>query len=138
RQQDSEIKGTMVYVSSPMARFSFPWSGGYAASKAATDAFVRGLRREWSNTGIRFVTAYPGATATEVGKNEVSPDRLPPWHEGGSKMKVDECARRLLKAAAAGQSEAVLASSIQVLMTSQRFIPALAERIINRVGATPQ
>jgi NAD(P)-dependent dehydrogenase (short-subunit alcohol dehydrogenase family) len=132
--QQQEGNGTIVNVSSPMARFAFSWSSAYAATKAANDAFILGLRHELADSGIRFVTVYPGPTKTRSG-TYLPPDRLPAWHKHGQKMEADLCAHQLLEAVAAGRPVNVLASNIRMLMLMQRFMPALAERILSGIKA---
>jgi NAD(P)-dependent dehydrogenase (short-subunit alcohol dehydrogenase family) len=127
--------GTIAYVSSPMARCAFPWSSAYAASKAATDAFIVGLRHELVDRNIRLVTVYPGPTKTQAGKH-LPAQRLPFWHEHGAKMEPSACADLLLNAVAAGHPVTALSGSIRMLFGSQRLVPSLAERIISRVGIT--
>jgi len=132
--QQQEGNGNIVNVSSPMARFGFSWSSAYAATKAANDAFILGLRHELANSGIRFVTVYPSPTKTQSG-TYLPPDRLPAWHKHGQKIEAELCAQQLLDAIASGHPVNVLASNIRMLMRMQRFMPALAERIISGIKA---
>jgi NAD(P)-dependent dehydrogenase (short-subunit alcohol dehydrogenase family) len=71
--------GTLVYVSSPMGRLAFPQTAGYAATKAAGDAFALGLRRDLAGTAIRVVTVYPGPTESGNFKH-LTAERIPAWH----------------------------------------------------------
>jgi len=126
-------EGTLVYVSSPMAKFAFPWSGGYAASKAAGDAFATALSREIADTKIKVVRVYPGGTDTAINRN-TPPDRTPKWYVH-SKITAQDAARGLLDAAAAGRSSRVLVGNVRMLMTIQRLVPPAAERVIAKIGA---
>jgi NAD(P)-dependent dehydrogenase (short-subunit alcohol dehydrogenase family) len=126
--------GTLAHVSSPLARLAFAWASGYAASKAAGDAFALGLRHELAGTGIRIVTIYPGPTATRPGRH-VPADRIPYWHIPARERPVPETAARLLDAVASGRPVAVLSKPIRLLLAMQCLTPALAERVIARVGA---
>ncbi|WP_052889815.1 SDR family NAD(P)-dependent oxidoreductase [Thermogemmatispora carboxidivorans] len=126
--EQQQEKGTIVSVSSPMARLAFPWASAYAASKAAGDALLTGLRREYRRSGVRLLTIYPGPTATGAGQ-QLSPERLPRWHEHGTKMEAGRCAELLLRAVAAGQRQRVLAGSLRLLFLLERWLPSLSERI---------
>jgi NAD(P)-dependent dehydrogenase (short-subunit alcohol dehydrogenase family) len=126
--QRQEEKGTIVWVSSPMARSAFPWSSAYAASKAAGDAFIAGLRHELGPNGPRFITIYPGPTRTEAGK-QLPAERLPRWHEQGQKMEAERCAQLLLQAVARGRPIQTLGSMIRWLFLLQRWLPSLADRL---------
>lgn len=121
-------KGTIVSVSSPMARLAFPWASAYAASKAAGDALLTGLRRECRRSGVRLLTIYPGPTATGAGQ-QLPPERLPRWHEHGQKMEAGRCAELLLRAVAAGQTQRALTRSLRLLFLLERWLPSLSERI---------
>lgn len=126
-------EGTLVYVSSPMAKLAFPWSGGYAASKAAGDAFATALSREVADSNIKVVRVYPGGTDTAISRN-TPPARTPAWYVH-SKITAADAAGGLLDAAAAGRSSRVLVGNVRMLMTIQRLVPPAAERMIAKIGA---
>jgi NADP-dependent 3-hydroxy acid dehydrogenase YdfG len=126
-------EGTLVFVSSPMAKFSFPWSGGYAASKAAGDAFSSALAREVADSNVKIVRIYPGGTDTAISRN-TPPDRTPAWYVH-SKITAQDAAAGLLDAAAAGRSSRVLVGNVRMLMTIQRLVPPAAERMIAKIGS---
>lgn len=66
-------QGTIVNISSMVGKFTFPFSGVYAASKHALEAVSDALRMEVRPFGIRVVTIRPGPIATEF--NEVANER---------------------------------------------------------------
>jgi NAD(P)-dependent dehydrogenase (short-subunit alcohol dehydrogenase family) len=74
--------GVVVNVSSVAARTGSPGEYvGYAASKAAVEAFTLGLGRELGPHGIRVVGISPGTTATEIharGGDAQRPARVAP------------------------------------------------------------
>jgi NAD(P)-dependent dehydrogenase (short-subunit alcohol dehydrogenase family) len=64
-------RGMIVNVSSPVAHMAFPGIGGYAASKAALDAFSDTLRREEYRHNITVVTVYPGRIETNFDRARI-------------------------------------------------------------------
>ncbi|WP_210509158.1 SDR family NAD(P)-dependent oxidoreductase [Naasia sp. SYSU D00057] len=73
----SGAPGVIVNLSSVAARTGSPGEYiGYAASKAAVDAFTLGLGREVAGQGIRVVGVSPGTTDTTIHAAGGDPDRL--------------------------------------------------------------
>jgi NAD(P)-dependent dehydrogenase (short-subunit alcohol dehydrogenase family) len=69
-------QGVVVNVSSVAASTGAPGEYvGYAASKAAVEAFTRGLGRELGSHGIRVVGVSPGTTQTDIHARGGDPDR---------------------------------------------------------------
>jgi NADP-dependent 3-hydroxy acid dehydrogenase YdfG len=58
--------GTIVNVSSISSRLANAGSPGYAATKAAVNAFSESVRKECSSLGIRVTTILPGIVETEL------------------------------------------------------------------------
>lgn len=67
--------GTIVQVSSHAAEIPFTGCGGYAASKAALEAWSRSLREELRGTQVRVAIVALGATDTEVWPDGTNFDR---------------------------------------------------------------
>jgi NAD(P)-dependent dehydrogenase (short-subunit alcohol dehydrogenase family) len=67
--------GTLVNVSSDLARAEVPGDAVYAATKAAVSSFTASLRRELAGSGVRVLLVEPGQTATSFGRH-VPPERL--------------------------------------------------------------
>tara|TARA_Y100001934_G_scaffold263035_1_gene338200 strand:- start:222 stop:983 length:762 start_codon:yes stop_codon:yes gene_type:complete len=59
--------GSIVNISSGLARFSFPGSSAYASMKGAIEVFTRYLAKELGPRGIRANVVAPGAIATDFG-----------------------------------------------------------------------
>jgi NAD(P)-dependent dehydrogenase (short-subunit alcohol dehydrogenase family) len=57
--------GSIINVSSGLARFSVPGSSVYASMKGAVEVFTRYLAKELGPRGIRANTIAPGAIATD-------------------------------------------------------------------------
>ncbi len=58
--------GTVVNILSVAARSVFPGWSAYCMSKFALDGFARAIREELRADGIRVVSLYPKASATEM------------------------------------------------------------------------
>ena len=71
-------KGTIVNISSIVGKFSFPFSGVYAAAKHAVEGITDALRLELSPFGIKVVAIRPGPIATEFNEvgNKLSGDLM--------------------------------------------------------------
>jgi len=61
--------GTIVNISSPMARMPFPSAGPYSASKAALDALHWAMEAELAQDNIHPMLVYPGLTRTGFFEN---------------------------------------------------------------------
>jgi NAD(P)-dependent dehydrogenase (short-subunit alcohol dehydrogenase family) len=58
--------GSIVNVTSRLARVGLPGSAWYGASKGALDALTRGAAVEWARAGIRVNAVAPGLTETPM------------------------------------------------------------------------
>jgi NAD(P)-dependent dehydrogenase (short-subunit alcohol dehydrogenase family) len=63
--------GSIVNVSSGLARFSLPGYSAYASMKGAIEVFTRYLAKELGARGIRANVIAPGAIATDFGGGHV-------------------------------------------------------------------
>ena len=59
--------GSIINISSGLARFSFPAYSAYASMKGAVEVFTRYLAKELGNRKIRANIVAPGAIATDFG-----------------------------------------------------------------------
>lgn len=69
-------RGTIVVNSAMMAHLVVPFSGGYASSKAALEAWATSLRREVAPLGVRVVIMRAAAVATDL-EGRQRPDLIP-------------------------------------------------------------
>lgn len=67
--------GGIVNISSGLARFSFPGSSAYGATKGAIEVLSRYLAKELGSKGIRVNTVAPGAIETDFGGGHVRDDK---------------------------------------------------------------
>ncbi len=66
--------GAIVNISSGLARFAFPGSSAYGATKGAVEGLTRYLARELGARGIRANIVAPGPIATDFGGGRVRDD----------------------------------------------------------------
>lgn len=62
----NEKDAYIINISSKSGLFSLPFTGAYSASKYAIEAMTDSMRREMSQTGIKFVLIEPGAVKTPI------------------------------------------------------------------------
>ena len=67
--------GSIVNISSGLARFSFPGSSAYAAMKGGVEVLTRYLAKELGPRKINVNTFAPGAIATDFGGGRVRDDQ---------------------------------------------------------------
>lgn len=75
-QRDKVTDGSIVNMSSTLARTSQPGEVAYSASKAAVTALTRTAAVELANSGIRVTAVAPSMTRTPMVANSFSEDRL--------------------------------------------------------------
>lgn len=63
----TESGGSVVNISSTLARGVFAGTVAYAGTKAAVDHITRGLAAEFGPAGVRVNAVAPGLTATDMG-----------------------------------------------------------------------
>lgn len=66
--------GLVVYVSSVVGRFVFPFGGVYASSKWALEALAETSSYELAPLGVDVAIVEPGAYGTNIGNSRINPD----------------------------------------------------------------
>jgi NAD(P)-dependent dehydrogenase (short-subunit alcohol dehydrogenase family) len=61
-----EHKTHIVSILSTAAKYAYPNSSGYVASKFALRGILESLQKEWKASGYRFTQLYPGAIDTPL------------------------------------------------------------------------
>lgn len=67
-----EAQGLVVGLSSISSVFCAPFIAGYASSKAAVEAMLRGMRRELAPLGVRVMTVKTGSVSTGLFSNSTA------------------------------------------------------------------
>jgi short-subunit dehydrogenase len=128
-------RGRIVGVSSLTGKTGVPTRSGYAASKHAMAGFFDTLRIELAGSGVTVTMAYPDFVATDTRHQAFGADGQPigesPVHEGEI-MTAEECARRILRAAAKRQRELIMSTRGKVGMWLKLIAPGLIDRVARR------
>lgn len=130
-------RGRLVAVSSLTGKTGVPTRTGYAASKHAMTGFFDSLRIELADDGVSVTVAYPGFVATEIRERAFGPDGRP-LGAGNSPvrerevMTAEECARRILDAAAKRKREIVMTRRAKVGQWLKLVAPGVVDRIARR------
>ena len=138
-----QARGTVVVNSAMMTRVVIPFNGGYAASKAALEAWTISLRREVATYGVRVAIVRPGAVATSLASHQhpelVPADSLYPnqavvahrFMEGMAKHQNDpKCSPRRV-------SELV-ARIIAAERPRAHYVVGGGKRVLSVVGSLPE
>ncbi|MFN2121325.1 MAG: SDR family oxidoreductase, partial [Anaerolineales bacterium] len=124
-------RGRIVVVSSGGGKLPTPGVSGYASSKWALSGFSDTLRIELAASGVTVTVAYPEWVATGISSRALMPDgRLQGKvvsHEVGA-MSADECARRILHAAARRKRD-VMSPRLRLGLVLAPILPGLLDKI---------
>jgi short-subunit dehydrogenase len=107
--------GRLAAVSSLAAFRGLPSMCGYAASKAAVNAFLQGLRVELRGTGIEVTTICPGYIATPMTARNVG--AMP------FLLQADDAARRIVRALERGRREVAFPWPLALAAKLNRHAP---------------
>ncbi|MDQ6915587.1 MAG: SDR family NAD(P)-dependent oxidoreductase [Actinomycetota bacterium] len=131
-----QAHGHVVIVSSGAAHRAFPWTAGYAATKAAQRMFGEALRHELSGTGVSLMLVFPGEIATALHAHERG--RMPDWYRGGSDgAPADALAARVLEGVERDARAVHFPPLVRVLGAVHGVSPGLSDRLLRALrGAT--
>jgi NADP-dependent 3-hydroxy acid dehydrogenase YdfG len=117
--------GVVVNFASTVAWVPMPGAAAYSSAKAAVVALSHALRAELAGDGIDVRVFAPPHTSTEAGKA---------WPLGLPKIFEPEWVARQIVQALRGRRARVIPGGNGMLLLLQRIAPALAARIMNRIG----
>jgi short-subunit dehydrogenase len=131
-------RGHFIVVTSVLGKFGLPGRSGYCASKHALHGFFDTLRAELWKDGIEVTLVLPGWVRTNVSTNALT-------GSGGKHAKMDtgtasgmtpeECAKRIIAAAASGKAEVdIVRVPEKLALYLNRISPALFRRMIRGRG----
>jgi short-subunit dehydrogenase len=127
--------GRIVAVSSLAGKTGVPTRSAYAGSKHAMAGFFDSLRLELKQLGVSVTVVYPGFVATDIATRAIGPGgkilgRRPV--EKSKVMPVDECARKIIEAAASRRRELVMTTRAKIGQWLKLFAPNTVDRITLR------
>ena len=129
------VRGRIVGVSSLTGKAGVPTRSGYAASKHAMAGFFDSLRIELAPLGVSVTMAYPGYVRTDIRTSAFGADGRPlgtsPVHEE-EVMDPEDCAARILSAAASRRREVVMTWRGRVGQWLRLVAPTFVDRIAER------
>ncbi len=127
-------KGRIVGVSSVAGMNGVPTRTGYSATKHALFGFFDSLRIELKGDGVSVTVAAPDFVLSEIHRRAAGPDGRPlgesPMQEGKI-MSAEECARRIVRAAA--RRDRLWIGSLRGRVG--RFVKLLAPGVVDAIAA---
>jgi len=125
-------KGRIVGVSSITGKIGVPTRTLYSGTKHAMAGFFDSLRIELAEDGVSVTMAYPGFVATEIATRALGPDGKPLGKrpvDDRRAIPVDECARRIIEAAAKRSREVIMARRAKLGMILKALAPGRVDKM---------
>jgi len=119
-------RGKLVFISSIAGKVGTPMRTAYCAAKFGLAGYADALRAELSQDGVDVHVVYPGAIATDVGRNALTGDGSERGRSDAmidSGMAPDRAAAAMLDAVTAGQREIIVAEGITSTLGEMRRTP---------------
>jgi short-subunit dehydrogenase len=121
-----KTKGTIVIIGSVAGWATSPGMSAYAMSKFSLRGLAYSIASEFRAAGVKVVLISPGFVESNIrrvdNEGKFDPgaeDKVPPWLV----MSTEKAARRILRAVARGQSEAIITGHGKILVMLERFMP---------------
>lgn len=121
---------TFLAVLSLVARRAVPFESHYAASKAAAARFLECLDLEYSQRGVRFVSACPGTVRTSFRRRAQWHGLTPPAEDDGA--SVERTAGELLALLEGRRRSRVIGWRERSIDLADRLLPGLYDRAVLR------
>ncbi len=131
--QLEQTKGSLVGVSSIAGYRGLPARTGYSASKAALQAFLESLRAEYYGTGLHFLTACPGFTASAIRNRALNAQGLAQGEsplEEGKIMQPAAVADAIYKAQQARRRTLVLTRQGRLTVWLNKWAPGWMDKLV--------
>ncbi len=136
----TQARGRIVAVSSVAAKVPFPYYSSYIASKYAMAGFFDAIRMELEDSGVSVTTIYPDFVTTRFSANVRDGGGRPRGQDarryGKGTMTAQECARRIVEAAAARRSEVTLSTRGRLVPWIRLLAPGVVDKIARKVVLT--
>src|SRR6266581_4781161 len=131
-------QGHFIVITSVLGKFGLPGRSGYCASKHALHGFFDTLRAELWRDGIRVTMVLPGYVRTNVSMNALTGTGAPRRKmDAGTASGItpEDCAERIIAAAAAGKREVTPVRIMELAaLYLNRLTPGLFARLLRNRG----
>jgi len=136
-----QTRGRIVAVNSIAAKVPFPYYSSYTASKYAMEGFFDAIRMELADSGISVTAIHPDFVATRFSENVRDAVGRRRGRDAGTHgkniMTAEECARRIVEAAAARRREVTLSTRGRLAPWIRMLAPGVFDKITRRVAREP-
>jgi len=128
----ARARGQIINISSTAGKRSFPYYGGYCATKSALNALTDALRVEVKDEGIDVLLVCPGFVETPFQESSLSSRKQQPdlpmrgW-------SADEVADEIVKSSKKKTREVVLSASARALVAAEMVAPGLIDSALNQL-----
>jgi dehydrogenase/reductase SDR family member 7B len=129
-------KGSIIAISSIAGFRGLPARTGYSASKFAMNGFMEALRTEMLHSGVHFLTACPGFTASNIrnvalNKNAEAQQESP--RDESNMMPAETVANAILQATLKRKKFLVLTTQGKLTWWLSRIIPFFLDNMVFNV-----
>lgn len=137
-------EAALLNVSSMGGLVPFPGQSVYSASKAGVKLLTEGLRAELIDTNVAVTVVFPGAIATNIGRNSGVDlaDVSDPRPQGASikTTSPEEAGRQIVEALEKGTPRVRIGKDVKMIDRFGRLMPStsilvIAKRMARAVGA---
>ena len=136
-----QTKGRIVAVIGLVAKVPLPYLSSYTASKYAMAGFFDVIRMELEDSGVSVTTVYPDFVATRFAANVRDADGRHLGQDARSyskkTMTSQECARLIVKAAAARRREVTLSIRGRLVPWIKLLAPGFVDKIAKKMVPKP-
>lgn len=124
--------GLIINISSIIGRRAMPNAGIYCSTKFALNALSESMRLELRPHHIRVVSFYPGVTATEFGRNELTGNASTHSRNRVSKTPAAAVGQAIVRAAQREPRDAYATLFDRVFVWGATLAPGLLDRMLTR------
>lgn len=124
--------GTIVNVTSIVAKYGLPSVSFYSASKAALSAYSQAIRTELAPAGINIITVYPGNTDTDFQTSQITSKNYVPKKSFRKQLSPEYVAKKILHAIRKKKAEIVIGHPARMLILMKSLSQSLVEYMLNK------
>lgn len=122
--------GTIVNVTSIVAKYGLPSVSFYSASKAALSAYSQAIRTELAPVGINVITVYPGNTQTDFQASQFNSENYVPRKSFRKQLNPEYVAEKILQSIIKKKAEIVIGRPARMLMLMKSLSLSFTEKML--------